>query len=350
MQTTPINKNALVEKRNILNELRSNNMGVQELRFFSIYLSKINARDISTKDVRFYLDDFRRIMDLGRINISTLKNTTNQLLGQIVHIPNPEGRDEEAFISFHLFDTCKVGKDETGKWYVEITAHEKALPLMFDFKDRYFTYKLWNVLNLKSVNQLRMYELLKQYEHIGKREMYITDLRELLGISPNKYTRWERFRTHILDSCQKALSEHTDICYTYEKGKSGQGGKWISIIFHIQKNPNYVDQLSLDEFIESDIIEADGEEIIKLESNENENDYENEHLAFLASACNNEFNNTEMLFIHSIIAEKDLPEHSLGEQFAQYHFLDKKYKELNYRATQTEIKNRFAYFVTLINA
>lgn len=30
---------AIVEKRNVLNELRSNNMTVQELRFFSIYLS-----------------------------------------------------------------------------------------------------------------------------------------------------------------------------------------------------------------------------------------------------------------------------------------------------------------------
>lgn len=31
---------AIVEKRNVLNELRSNNMNLQELRFFSIYLAK----------------------------------------------------------------------------------------------------------------------------------------------------------------------------------------------------------------------------------------------------------------------------------------------------------------------
>lgn len=33
---------AIVQKQNILNEIRSNNLTLQELRFFSIYLSKIN--------------------------------------------------------------------------------------------------------------------------------------------------------------------------------------------------------------------------------------------------------------------------------------------------------------------
>ena len=55
---------AVVSKRNVLNELRSNNMTLQELRFFSIYLSKINPQDIDTRVVRFPLDDFQKIMNL----------------------------------------------------------------------------------------------------------------------------------------------------------------------------------------------------------------------------------------------------------------------------------------------
>ena len=51
---------AIVQKRNVLNELRKNSMSLQELRFFSIYLSKINSRDISTRIVRFSLEDFKR--------------------------------------------------------------------------------------------------------------------------------------------------------------------------------------------------------------------------------------------------------------------------------------------------
>ena len=61
-----IKENYLIKKRNVLNEIRSNSMTLQELRFFSIYLSKINPADTSTRTVRFPIDDFKAIMELGR--------------------------------------------------------------------------------------------------------------------------------------------------------------------------------------------------------------------------------------------------------------------------------------------
>ena len=236
----------LVEKRNILNEIRQNNMTLQQLRFFSIYLSKINARDVSTRVVRFPLSEFQKIMGIGRMNIQSFKNTVDSLLRNIIHIPNSSG----GLDAFTLFKKCSLFKDDYDNWYVEINASDDALPLMFDFKSRYFTYELWNALQLKSVNQIRMYELLKQYEHLGKREIEVSELRELLGISKNEYQRLERFRTKVLDSCQKALSENTDICFTYERGKVGERGKWLTIVFHIRKNENYIDRLSLKDFID----------------------------------------------------------------------------------------------------
>ena len=60
----------IVEKRNILNDMRRKNMSLQELRFLAIYLSKINARDINTRVVRFSLDDFRKIMEIEGRNIN----------------------------------------------------------------------------------------------------------------------------------------------------------------------------------------------------------------------------------------------------------------------------------------
>ena len=120
----------LIEKKNVLNELRSNNMTLQELRFFSIYLSKINARDKSTRVVRFPLSDFQRIMELGRMNIKHIKQTTDSLLMNVVHLPDERG----GYTSFQLFKECAVSQDDYGEWYVEIDSHDKALPLMFDFK------------------------------------------------------------------------------------------------------------------------------------------------------------------------------------------------------------------------
>lgn len=237
----------IIEKRNVLNEIRRNNMALQELRFFSIYLAKINARDINTRQVRFKLSDFQKIMGFGKMNIAQIQESTNRLLTKVVNVPNENG----GYTGFTLFKKCTLDKDKYGEWFIEIDANDVALPLLFDFKSHYFTYELWNALQLKSANQIRLYELLKQYEYIGKREIAVSELRELLGVAPNEYPRWDNFKRKVLDSCQKALAENTDICFTYEKGKSsGRGGKWVSIIFHIRKNENYIDRLSLKDFID----------------------------------------------------------------------------------------------------
>jgi len=221
-------------------------MSLQELRFFSIYLSKINPDDLNTRVVRFPLEEFKTIMDLGRVNVEHMKAATNNLLSKVVNVPNDSG----GYSGFQLFKQCVVDVDEQGGWYVEIDAHDRALPLMFEFRERYFTYKLWNALRLKSSNQLRMYELMKQYEKIGHRIISLEELKNFLGIEQKEYPRYDNFRRWVLDACRAALVENTDIAFTYAPfGKKGKGGKILQLRFDIKRNENFIDPLSLSDFI-----------------------------------------------------------------------------------------------------
>lgn len=234
---------AIVQKRNLLNGIKATNLTLQELRFFSIYLSKINPRDISTKDVRFKLSDFQQIMDFGKLNIAQLKASVDSILGKKIYVPYESG-----FKGIVIFDQCIVNKDSNDEWYVEISASEKAVPLMFNFKNKYFKYELWNALRLNSASQIRMYEILKQYEAIGRREISIDDLQQLLGTN---YARWDRFKDKVLDNCQKALKKTTDISFDYKRGKTGKGGKWLTVIFEIKKNvPDDPEMIQLTQDIE----------------------------------------------------------------------------------------------------
>ena len=361
----------LVEKRNILNEIRKTNMTLQQLRFFSIYLSKINARGLSTRIVRFPLSDFQKIMGLGKMNIQSFRNTVDSLLRNVIHIPTPTG----GLVSFTLFQRCLLDKDEYGNWYVEINANDDALPLMFDFKSHYFTYQLWNALQLKSATQIRIYELLKQYEYIGKREIEVSELRELLGIAPNEYPRFSNFKIRILDSCQKALAENTDICFTYERGKVGERGKWLTIGFHIKKNENYVDRLSLKDFIElqpeQQIIEGVATEISEPnpelqpqkqqskpqqkqnfvdeeDDEEEESGWRNPHMGLYRASCDDEFSADETALLILSIDENQLPENQFGVPVAKARYLQRKYLELKYEAKQNPIKNRFKYLLKMV--
>lgn len=239
-----LKKGNKVEKRNDLNEIRTKHMTMQQLRFFAIYLSRINARDESTRRVRFPLADFQKIMGLGRLNIANLKAATDGLLCQIVHLPTKNG----GYKSFQLFKECTVDKAPDGEWFVEIDAHDKALPMFFDFKEKYFTYDVGNVLRLGSSNQMRMYEILKQRQTLRQPVIIqLQDLRELLGLDDDKYTRYQDFRVRILDKAQKELAEQTDIKFTYEPVKKGR--KIAALAFNIQRNDLKFPQMCIEEYI-----------------------------------------------------------------------------------------------------
>ena len=336
---------AIVEKRNVLNDLRSNNMTLQELRFFSIYLSKINPWDKTTRVVRFQLEDFQRIMGFGKLNIGQIRASTDSLLCKLVHIPDEDG---QGMRTFQLFKECHLFRGADGKWYMEIDAHDKALPLMFEFKNRYFTYELWNALRLKSPNQVRMYEILKQYENLGRRELSVKELRELLGIMPDEYTLWQNFKVRVLDSCQQALQETTDICFTYERGKSGRGGKWLTIVFYIRKNTNYINQLTLEEFIEeqpfSELADAEtDEEALMLKK------YGSESLCFFAESMAYEFTAEETRVLFDIVLSHYIePDNS---SVARYDFMHRLYHQLLERAADRKLpplKNRYKYLKAML--
>ena len=345
-----LKKNYLVQKRNVLNELRSNSMTLQELRFLSIYLSKINARDESTRLVRFPMDDFKSIMELGRIDIKYMKDVTNSLLSKVVNIPIERG----GYTGFQLFKECEVSKDDYGEWYVEINAHDKALPLMFEFKNKYFTYQLWNALRLKSPNQLRMYEILKQYQTIGYRVLKVEDLRALLGIEKKEYPRFGDFKKRVLDACQGALFEHTDIKYTYEPyGKKGPGGKILQLKFIIEKNEKYSDPLSLEEFIDINKAADIDENIVEIwDMDEDDIDPNNiskyeARLIFLRGAVAGEFTKEQMTVLCDLMAEH-VP-HVFNDDVKCYDHLQRKYNMLKLKASQGEIRHsRFGYLKSII--
>ena len=288
-----------VTRHNKLNSMRPNNMTLVELRLFTIYLSRINPFDESTRLVRLALSDFQRIFELKQVKPVEILRITEKLLGKTVMVPLDCGGFDvfQIFKRFRLSNTsplweqaeecdlvsfgsadgggAALGADTAvvfahpddekvfyermermcrgGEWYVEMDAHDDALPLMFNLKAHYFKYQLWNAVRLKSVNQLRMYEILKQYENLGERILHVEELKVYLGIGKDEYANYNDFKIKVLNVCQKALAEHTDITFTYEPyGKKGRGGKIFQLKFTIMKNKGHADPLAIGKFIDLD--------------------------------------------------------------------------------------------------
>ena len=356
-----------IEKSNALNEVRNNRMTISQIRLFSIYLSKINPRDKKTREVIFKLDEYAKIMQFKQVNTTRLVKTAENLLGLTVKYFDKTGEYSSdgliGFVICQIFKRFKLYKDENdGEWYVSIDCHDDVLHLMFDLQKYYFTYELWNALQLTSPNQQRMYEILKQYEKIGERVVTVKDLREWLGIEPTQYPQWERFKTRVLDASQEALARYTDIKFNWEvTGKRGKGGKINALKFTIEKNCDYQRQYTIDDYLVEQKIEYEDEperfERPRDEGNVDLTDLDEsgyvkstgrhpvyeERITYLMTACGGEFNRDEMVVLYNEMREA-VP-HIISNKHDVHDYLQKKYNEMQMRNPG---KSRFGYLRKMI--
>lgn len=72
----------------------------------------------------------------------------------------------------------------------------------FGIKKEFTSYKLENVVKLKSSYAIRIYELLKQYEKLQERTFLLDDLRKMLG-AEDIYPAYGNFKQRVLMPAQK---------------------------------------------------------------------------------------------------------------------------------------------------
>lgn len=257
--------NEIIEIRDFLLE-QLKDLSVQEWRLLGFYLEKINPRDISTRYVRIDLDDYCSIMGIGEdANIPYLKSSTRKLLQKVVDGPDPD--KHIVYSQTVLFQRCRMMSDEHGKYYFELNAADDALPLLFDFKDHYIKARGMNIFELNSQNQIMMYLYICKQYGLGKRciEVSIDELRDWLGIKRDEYQRFGNFNERVLSTCERALREHSELCFTYEKGILGAHGKCETIKIYIKENKEITNKLIPEQLPETtDKVKLEGKEIIAI--------------------------------------------------------------------------------------
>lgn len=256
--------NEIIEIRDyLLDQLKD--LSLQEWRLLGYYLEKINPRDINTRYVRIDLDDYLEIMGLGEdANIPYLKASTKKLLLKVIDGKDPQKKNV-VYSQTTLFQRCRLLSDEKGKYYFELNAADDSLPLLFDFKDHYIKARGMNIFELDSPNQILMYFYLCKQNGLGRKsfEVPVDELRDWLGIKPDEYQRFGDFNNRILSSCEKALKEHSELSFTYEKGKLGAHGKCETLKFHIKENKKISKKFEHDQ-LPDEVENKENEEIRKV--------------------------------------------------------------------------------------
>ncbi|MEJ9227135.1 replication initiation protein [Priestia aryabhattai] len=219
-----INIKNWVTKSNILIE-STYKLSLQEQRILLIMASKVQPNDETLKTYRFRAKDFIEIVGnkKGTGFYSYLKEIVNGLQTKILTIKEKGRQRNYNWVITSIY--------EENEGYITLQFHPSLKYLFLELKEKFTSYQLENVVRLNSVYSIRIYELLKQYERLRKRELTLEELRHFLAIEPTKYKQYGHFKSKVLAVAQKEINNKTDIHFEFVEIKTGR--KVTSIEFII---------------------------------------------------------------------------------------------------------------------
>ena len=93
---------------------------------------------------------------------------------------------------------------------IELQFTDDVIPLITRLSEQYTEYDLKQVSELQSEYAIRLYELMMQWQSVGKtNEIAIDDLRKKLGVKPEQYNAMNNFKARVLDLSLIHISEPT---------------------------------------------------------------------------------------------------------------------------------------------
>lgn len=147
--------------------------------------------------------------------------------------------DRSMWISFDNGDDvlCRwLSKVRTNKksGIAHIKIDEDLAQYLFNLKQKFTEYELYNILGMKSGFSHRLYEILKSYEFKKNITFDLDKLKEMLNVQNIKtYVNFKDFRRRVIDVAIREINELTDINIKYDTELKGK--KVIKIIFYIEK-------------------------------------------------------------------------------------------------------------------
>ena len=133
-----------------------------------------------------------------------------------------------------------VDTDKRGIFSLCFSAELKDFLLEDDAKykekgnEGYTKYKLSNIIGFKNFYSMRIYEILKQYEKLGKRAIKIEELRYMLGLEEKHYKTYRDLKRWVIKPAMKIINEKTDIKVTFEEFKNAHSTEGLT--FYIVSN------------------------------------------------------------------------------------------------------------------
>lgn len=215
----------LVSKSNELINTRYN-LNLQEQKLILTLASMVQPDDSDFKSYNFKVKEF---MDLLEIKDKSTYKNLDKVIKSLMEKTFVIKKDSGEYIRLAWLSSAKYFK---GNVTLEFSANLKPYLLML--KENYTSYKLENILKLKSCYSVRIFEILKSNLYKKNLIIDLETLKYLLQADKKTYNLYGKFKEKILLKSQIELKEKTDIYFEFEEIKIGR--KVTALKFYIKSN------------------------------------------------------------------------------------------------------------------
>ena len=224
-------KGYLVVKGNDLIQRNRFELSLMEQKTVAYICSMIKPIDSGFQsEYEFKIRDYCKICDIdydNGANYAYVKETLKKLRDRSMWMTLEDG--SETVVGW--LDRVTTNK-KSGLAHIRID--DRLIPYLFDLKQQFTQYQLYNILGMKSAFSVRIYEIMKSYSFRHTIIFELNELKELLMVEHVKsYVNYKDFRVKVLEKAQTEINELTDINIEFEPIKTRR--KVTSIKFIIEE-------------------------------------------------------------------------------------------------------------------
>lgn len=203
-------------------------LSLQEKRLILWLIKHIKPQDQDLKRYTIKVSDYAEMMGLDvKTQYAEMRKITKSLLTKVIEFSNPQLR-KKTRVTWLCFDEW-----EEGKGICSLEIHPELKPHLLQLKGHFTQIPFSHFLGLKSCYSIRIFELLIQYESIGKRTMKITDIKKWCGLCEEEYSLYGHLKKRVLDKAKSEINATTDYDIDYKENKESR--KVVAIEWSIKK-------------------------------------------------------------------------------------------------------------------